>query len=109
MQSSGSPAPVFNVGTPAPRSPGRRPATSAFPAGGGGVETDGLGGGVGSAISLISLQNQTRADRSDLASPQGRREELPSSFQRRRASFSSRSGRGHPGGAQGEAGSGGGV
>lgn len=35
MQSSVSPVPVFDVGTPAPRSPGQRPATRAFPGGGG--------------------------------------------------------------------------
>lgn len=75
-----------------------------------GVEANGLGAGVmvGSAVSFISLHNQTRPDGSDLASPQRLREELRS-FQRKRASFSSRSGRGHPGGAQGKAGSGGGV
>ena len=73
------------------------------------VNWRGEGVGVGSAVRFISLQNQTRPDGRDRASPQRRQEELPSSFQRKRASFTSRYGRGHPGGAQGEAGSGGGV
>ncbi|XP_017898259.1 PREDICTED: fibroblast growth factor 19 [Capra hircus] len=62
-----------------------------------GVEANGLGTGVmvGSAVSFISLHNQTRPDGSDLASPQRLREELRS-FQRKRASFSSRSGAAGP-------------
>ncbi|XP_070313191.1 fibroblast growth factor 19 [Odocoileus virginianus] len=107
MQSSGSPSPVFVSGPRLRAAPAGAPRRAHSPREEGGLKP--MAWAEGSAISRISLQNQTRADRSDLASPQRRREELPSSLHRKRASFSPRSGRGRPGGAQGEAGSGGGV